>query len=166
VISNEYQQEYGKGTPSGRFGAQAGIAAPLLHEGRLLGVISVGSCLSERKFGPDDVEALELLAGMAASMLGTLERAQLQAVSLASRELAHRLNNDLALAVGTIDMLREEPGLGDDLQELVADAAAGLERVGDQLRRLQQLARFQTRETPVGPALDLDRSTGAAADPS
>jgi PAS domain S-box-containing protein len=166
VISNEYQEEYGKGTPSGRFGAQAGIAAPLLHEGRLLGVISVGSCLPERKFGPDDAEALELLAGMAASMLGTLERAQLQAVSLASRELAHRLNNDLALAVGTIDMLREERGLGDDLQVLVADAAAGLERVGEQLRRLQQLARFQTRETPVGPALDLDRSTGAAADPS
>ena len=99
-------------------------------------------------------------------MLGTLERAQLQAVSLASRELAHRLNNDLALAVGTIDMLREEPGLGDDLQELVADAAAGLQRIGEQLKKLQQLARFQTRETPVGPALDLDRSTGTGANPA
>jgi GAF domain-containing protein len=166
VITNDYQHEYGKGTPAGRFGSQAGIAAPLLHEGRLIGVISVGARLPTHQFGPDDAEALELLAGMAASMLGTLERAQLQAVSLASRELAHRLNNDLALAVGTIDMLREEPGLGDDLQELVADAAAGLQRIGQQLKRLQQLARFQTRETPVGPALDLDRSTGAGSNPA
>ena len=129
-------------------------------------MISIGARLPTRQFGPDDAEALELLAGMAASMLGTLERAQLQAVSLASRELAHRLNNDLALAVGTIDMLREEPGLGDDLQELVADAAAGLQRVGEQLKRLQQLARFQTRETPVGPALDLDLSTGPGSHPA
>ena len=63
-------------------------------------------------------------------------------------------------------MLREEPGLGDDLQELVADAAAGLQRIGQQLKQLQRLARFQTRETPVGPALDLDRSTGPGPDPS
>lgn len=166
VITNDYQREYGLGTPAGRFGSRAGVAAPLLHEGRLLGVISVGSRQPERQFGPDDAEALELLAGMAASMLGTLERAQLQAVSLAARELAHRLNNDLALAVGTIDMLGEEPGLGEELQGLVADAAAGLQRVGEQLKRLQQLARFQTRETPVGPALDLDRSTGAGSNPA
>ena len=165
VIANEYQREYGRATPGGRFGAQAGIAAPLLHEGRLIGVISVGSRVEGHEFGPDDAEALELLAGMAASMLGTLERAQLQAVSLAARELAHRLNNDLALAVGTIDMLREEPTLGEELHELVREAAAGLERVADQLAQLQRLARFETRETPVGPALDLERSTGPGAYP-
>ena len=43
---------------------------------------------------------------------------------------------------------------------------AGLQRVGEQLKRLQQLARFQTRETPVGPALDLDRSTGGGSNPA
>jgi hypothetical protein len=100
---------------------------------------------------------------MAASMFGTLERAQLQAVSLAARELAHRLNNDLALAVGTIDLLRSEPTLSPEIQELIREAAAGLERVGAQLTQLQKLARFQTRETPVGRALDLERSTGPGA---
>lgn len=158
-ISNAYQREFGQRTPGGRFGAVAGIAAPLLHEGRLLGVISIGSRMEGHEFGPDDAETLELLAGMAASMLGTLERAQLQAVSLAARELAHRLNNDLVLAVGTIDMLRDEPMLSPDLRELIAEAGVGLQRVAEQLTRLQQLTRFQTRETPVGPALDLERST-------
>jgi GAF domain-containing protein len=159
VISNAYQREYGPVTPGGRSGAQAGIAAPMMHEGRLLGVISVGARTPGHQFGPDDAETLELLAGMAASMLGTLERAQLQAVSLAARELAHRLNNDLVLAVGTIDMLRDEPALSPELRELIGEAGVGLQRVAEQLAQLQQLARFQTRETPVGPALDLERST-------
>ena len=96
-------------------------------------MISIGTRQAGRLFGPDDGEALELLAGMAASMLGTLERAQLQAVSLAARELAHRLNNDLVLAVGTIDMLRDEPALRREVRELIAEAADGLERVGAQL---------------------------------
>ena len=86
------------------------------------------------------------------------ERAQLQAVTLVSRELAHRLNNDLALAVGIIDLLRDEPALTPELRAAVEDAAGGLERVSAQLGQLQRLARFQTRETPVGRALDLDRS--------
>lgn len=158
VVSNDYQAEYGRATPGGRFGAQAGIAAPLLHEGRLIGVLSVGTRKAGKRFTPDDAEALDLLAGMAAAMFGTVERAQLQAVTLAARELAHRLNNDLALAVGTIDMLRGEPSVTDELRELISDAAAGLERVGEQLAQLQQLVRFQTRETPIGPALDLDGS--------
>lgn len=160
VISNLYAQEYGRGTPAGRFGSQAGIAAPLLHEGRLLGVLSVGTRVEGRTFTQDDAEALELLAGMAASMFGTLERAQLHGVTLAARELAHRLNNDLALAVGTIDLLRSEETLSGELHQLVVDAAAGLQRVGEHMAQLQQLVRFQIRETPVGPALDLDGSTG------
>jgi PAS domain S-box-containing protein len=166
VVSNEYQREYGHATPGGRAGAEAGIAAPLLHEGRLIGVISVAARRVGHQFGPDDVEALELLAGMAASMLGTLERAQLQAVSLAARELAHRLNNDLVLAVGTIDMLRDEQSLSPELRDLIGEAGVGLQRVAEQLTRLQQLARFQTRETPVGPALDLERSTGNGSNPA
>jgi GAF domain-containing protein len=166
VVANDYQGEYGRGTPAGAAGARSGIAAPLVHEGRLIGAISVGCLVPGRRFGPDDGETLELLAGMAASMLVTLERAQLQAVSLASRELDHRLNNDLALAVGTIDLLREHPALDRDLLLLVNDAAAGLQRVGEQLRRLQQLTRFQIRETPIGPALDLDRSADTPDPPA
>jgi GAF domain-containing protein len=166
VVANDYQGEYGQGTPAGRAGARSSIAAPLVHEGRLIGAISVGCLVPGRCFGPDDGETLELLAGMAALMLVTLERAQVQAVSLASRELDHRLNNDLALAVGTIDLLRGHPALGRDLLLLVEDAAAGLQRVGEQLRRLQQVTRFQIRETPVGPALDLDRSADTAAPPA
>jgi len=165
VFTNTYQEEFGRGTPGGRDGARAGIAAPLLHEGRLLGVISIGTTETGRAFGEDDTDALELLAGVAASMLGTLERAQLHAVSLAARELGHRLNNDLALAVGTIDMLRNETSLSDELRQLVEEAAHGLERVAEHLRQLQRLVRFQTRETPIGPSLDLERSTGPDAPP-
>jgi len=86
-------------------------------------------------------------------------------VTLAARELGHRLNNDLVLAVGTIDLLRNESSLSEDLHEFVEEAAEGLERVAEHLRQLQRLVRFQTRETPIGPSLDLDRSTGPDAPP-
>src|SRR6187551_285647 len=71
MISNDYQSEYGKATPSGRFGSHAGIAAPLFHEGRLLGVLSVGTRTPSKRFTQDDAEALDLLAGIAISMFGT-----------------------------------------------------------------------------------------------
>ena len=53
-----------------------------------------------------------------------------------------------------------------DVPERVANAAAGLQRIGEQLTRLQHRTRFQTRETPVGPAPDPDRSTGAGSNPA
>jgi hypothetical protein len=56
--------------------------------------------------------------------------------------------------------------LSNDLRELIEGAAAGLDRVGEQLAQLQQLVRFQTRETPIGRALDLDGSTNLGARPT
>jgi hypothetical protein len=86
------------------------------------------------------------------------EAARLQGVILTGRELSHLLSNDLAMAVGWIDFLREHPDLPADLREVVDDAAVGLERAAEHLKRLQQVNRVATRQTPLGPALDLAQS--------
>ena len=88
------------------------------------------------------------------------EAARLQGVLLAGRELAHLLNNDLAIAVGSIELLREQSTLPPGLHQMVDDASMGLERAAEHLRRLQHVSRVTTRQTPLGPSLDLDRSTG------
>jgi len=88
------------------------------------------------------------------------EAARLQGVLLAGRELAHLLNNDLAITLGSIELLRAQPDLPPDLQPVVDDASIGLERAVEHLRRLQHVNRVTTRQTPLGPSLDLDRSTG------
>ncbi|MFN8636788.1 MAG: response regulator [Chloroflexota bacterium] len=140
-------------------GLGAEVAVPLLHEGRLVGCLAVRTARGGLTFSNENVESLEMLAGVAAAALVGLERAQLVAVTLAARELAHVLNNDLALPVGALELLREDPGLLPHLRQIVEEAGAGLAAAAGHVRRLQQVVRIQTKETPVGPALDLERSS-------
>jgi CheY-like chemotaxis protein len=85
--------------------------------------------------------------------------AQVDGIRLAAREVAHLINNDLTVAVGVMELLRDQ--YPDHLPvplHLVEQAAIGL---GDATRHVEQLrhvARVETQETPVGPALDLLRS--------
>lgn len=141
----------------------AEVAVPLLHEGRLVGGLAIQSGRAGLTFSSEDVESLEMLAGVAAAALVGLERAQLVAVTLAARELAHVLNNDLALPVGALELLREDPALLPHLRQIVDEAGAGLASAAEHVRRLQQVVRIQTKETPVGPALDLERSAERAS---
>jgi CheY-like chemotaxis protein len=141
----------------------AEVAVPLLHEGRLVGGIAIQSGRSGLMFSNENVESLEMLAGVAAAALVGLERAQLVAVTLAARELAHVLNNDLALPVGALELLREDPDLVPHLRQIVEEAGAGLASAASHVRRLQQVVRIQTKETPVGLALDLERSAERSA---
>lgn len=148
---------------SGVDGAPDGtVAVPLLHEGRLLGSLLVTRSAVSEGLSGEDLETLELLAGVTAAALVGLERAQLEAVTLAAREVAHVLNNDLALPVGAFEMLQDDPALPAHLHDLVEGSAEGLNAAVDHVRRLQQIVRFERKETPVGPALDLDRSVRAA----
>ena len=134
------------------------VAVPLLHEGRLLGSLLVTRTGASERLSDEDLESLELLAGITAAALVGLERAQLEAVTLAAREVAHVLNNDLALPVGAFEMLQEDPDLPPHLLDLVTGSAEGLNAAVDHVRQLQQIVRIERKETPVGPALDLDRS--------
>jgi GAF domain-containing protein len=139
-------------------GHAAEVAVPLLYEGRLVGGLAIRSGRAGLTFSHEDVESLEMLAGVAAAALVGQERAQLVAVTLAARELAHVLNNDLALPVGALELLREDPDLVPHLRQIVEDAGTGLASAAGHVRRLQQVVRIQTKDTPVGPALDLERS--------
>jgi CheY-like chemotaxis protein len=143
-------------------GVGAEVVAPLLHEGRLVGTLAIRTGRIGLTFSDENVESLEMLAGVAASALVGLERAQLVAVAMAARELAHVLNNDLALPVGAMELLREDPSLVPHLRQIVEEASIGLASAAGHVRRLQQVVRIQTKETPVGPALDLERSAGVS----
>ena len=74
VVLNDYQRESGNETPAGRAGVRAATAVPLLHEGRLLGSLSVNTYDPTRRFTSDDTRVLELLAGIASAALASLER--------------------------------------------------------------------------------------------
>ncbi|MCC6174231.1 MAG: response regulator [Chloroflexi bacterium] len=157
--------EAASAAPNG-FGRSDGtlVAVPLLHEGRLLGSMSLFMEREKESVTEEEVAALELLAGIAAAAHVGLERAQLLAVTLAARELAHLLNNDLSLPVGAFELLKDDPAMPAALREVIQDAAIGLEAAVEHVRRLQQIVRIQTKDTPIGPALDLEGSVLPHAD--
>jgi signal transduction histidine kinase len=86
------------------------------------------------------------------------EEARLEGVQLAAREIAHLLNNDLAIAVGCVDLLQRHADLPADLAELLHSASAGLDAAARHIQQLQRIARVVVKETPAGQSLDLERS--------
>jgi len=87
-------------------------------------------------------------------------RQRLEGVTLTVREVAHLLNNDLALAVGTLDLLllRDDPPLPPDALSSVRTALDALDAAAQHLAKFQRVVRVETQPTPVGFALDVERS--------
>jgi PAS domain S-box-containing protein len=139
VVSADYQVDVGAATRPGQAGARAGMAAPLLHEGQLVGTLSVSTRDPSRTFDAADVESLEQVAMLAAAALVGLQQARRQAVRLAAGELAHLVNNKLAVAAGTLELLERRGNLLPHYVELVADALDGLRSSAEYVRRLHEI---------------------------
>ena len=90
-----------------------------------------------------------------------LDEARLDGVRLAAREMAHLLNNDLAVAVGLVELLQGRPDLPPRLRDLLADAAESLDAATRHIEDFQDVVRVAVKNTPGGPSLDLERSRHA-----
>jgi signal transduction histidine kinase len=95
--------------------------------------------------------------------IGVLEsrlrnEARLEGVHLAAREIAHLLNNDLAVAVGLVDLLQAEADLTPELRALLKTASASLDAATRHIQQLQSVERVVVKQTAAGQSLDLERS--------
>jgi DNA-binding response OmpR family regulator len=84
--------------------------------------------------------------------------ARLEGVTLATREIANLLSNDMQAPVSAIELLRLEASVPPSLRDVVDAAAESLEKATEHLQQLQQVVRVAVKSTPVGPSLDLPRS--------
>jgi GAF domain-containing protein len=142
-------------------GVRAMLAAPLLHEGRLLGAIAVASLDRVAGWTDEDAEALELLAALAAATLVGLERSRLAGVLLAARTVEHEINNRLVLTVGYAELLAQDPALPAELRALANEALDGAQSAAEIVRRLRGLIEVHELDwgPPHDPIIDLARST-------
>jgi len=149
VVLNDYQRRADVPAWVLRAGVQAVVAAPLLHEGRLVGAFGVSTTDPAHRFGPEDAEALEVLAGIAASVLVGLEAAETDALTeLAIRRkgrevlerllaLARRQGRPLALAMMDLDHFK------------TVNDTYGHDRGDEVLRRFGRTLRGAFREADV-----------------
>lgn len=105
----------------------------------------------------DETESAQADASVPAGA-DSVAAARLEGIQLAAREIAHLVNNDLAVTVGMLDLLRARGEVSVQALEMLDQALAGLSAATSHVDQLQRVQRVVTRETPAGPSLDLDRS--------
>jgi PAS domain S-box-containing protein len=159
LIDNEYQRTRGNQTPAGRAGAWAVLAVPMVHQERLIGSLSISRIMSARRFQPSEARRLDMLASAAATTLAGIDRQRAVGAQVALREAAHLLNNDLALTMGSLDLLSSTGDLPTAITPLVDTALQGVSQAAAHLAQLQRIRRVETYQSPLGLSLDLDRST-------
>jgi PAS domain S-box-containing protein len=78
LIVNDYAAFDGAGPEAVRAGIRAAVAAPFMHEGRLLGVLVCAADDPAQQFTEDDAEMLVMLGSVAASTLVEIERKHIE----------------------------------------------------------------------------------------
>jgi len=106
----------------------------------------------EARTEPDDVPPFGVLESR------LRDEARLEGARLAAREIAHLLNNDLALAVGCVELLQSQTDLPPQVLDLLRGASRSLDAAAHHVEQLQGIERIVVKQTPVGPSLDLERS--------
>jgi hypothetical protein len=139
---------------------RASLTRPLLHEGRLLGTVSVGRLDRQRPFTADDGEFLELLASLAAAHLVGHERTRLAGVVLAARTAQHEQNNRLTRVVGYAELLTCEENLTPTARRMAELVLGGANDAAEIVVRMGSVARLEEVDwgAGVGSTIDLERS--------
>jgi GAF domain-containing protein len=160
VISNDYDNDPRALGVARRVGLRAGIAAPLIRDGELLGALMIGSRDPDLRFGAEDAEALEILASVAASVVAGLRRARLGGALLAARTAQHHLNNQLGVTIGYADLLVNDPRLPADLRDYAAEILRSALDAAKTVDRLRRVTRLEEADTglPGGQVINLTRS--------
>jgi GAF domain-containing protein len=168
VLSNDYMNDPQSLGAAKRAGLAAGIAAPLLCDGEILGALMVGTRDPDVKFSDEDAEALEILAGVAASVVAGLRRARLAGAMLAARTAQHHLNNQLAVTIGYADLLVHDPRLPADLRDYATEILTSAQVAAETVDRLRRVTRLEEADagSPYGGVLNLARSVGEVDQPS
>jgi PAS domain S-box-containing protein len=134
------------------FDAILSVVAVTSAKGTRLGCLCLLRAVSERN---------RINAGRRAE---EIQKERLQGVVLTGRAVGHLLYNDLVAAVGVIELLHVHPEVPADLRGLTQAASDSLSAMTEHIGQLQRIVRVETRDTPVGPMLDVERSTAPSVE--
>jgi GAF domain-containing protein len=167
VLVNQTECTLDEREALGASGACAAAAVPLVHEGRLIGTLTVSTDRPGAEFSREDAETLELLTATTSAALVALERARLEGVLLAARTAQHELNNQLALAKGYAELLIGSPDLPPQLCELAEEVMHAADDAAEIVRQMRSVTRINEMRwpTPADTTIDLASSSGGQPRP-
>ena len=82
-----------------------------------------------------------------------LEAARLEGALVAARTMRHYLNNRLALTVGYMEIIADDPQVSDQVRELAGKAIAGARSASLILKKLQHVQRVELDPEWIGPSI-------------
>jgi hypothetical protein len=141
-------------------GIVAEVAAPVRHAGRSAGLLAICSTDRGCTYTDDDLERAEVLAALIGGWLAARAgarreaglRRELEGATLAGRELAHLLNNDLTMPVGVVELLLDRSGLSADLYEMLQAASKDLEALEAHVRAFHDRMRASSGHAAGSPS--------------
>jgi signal transduction histidine kinase len=131
-------------------------AAPLLHEGHLLGTLAVFSEEPTRRFDSEDAELLELIAGLATAALVTGEAFDRQQHAVQELRRLHRAKADFVSIVshefrtpltgiqGFSEMMRDEDLSRAQMREFAGDINKDAHRLNRLINEMLDLDRMES----------------------
>ena len=120
---------------------------------RVTRVYGIGRDVTDRKAAADEIQRAH-----EAEIALRIEQARLEGVRLTAVELSDRINNILAVAIGFLDLVDLRSPLPADASSKIVRARAMINQAAQFISKLHRVVRIETKDTVVGPALDLDRS--------
>ncbi|OUM00952.1 PAS domain S-box protein [Variovorax sp. JS1663] len=159
VVVSDFTQERRFNIPSRDLlaGLACELSVPLADRGRIIGVLAVRS-LAARPFGDDEIQFLESLSSMLATVLQrtsseeALNHAQrLETVGQLTGGVAHDFNNLLTVISGNLQVLEDTPAYAADpfIQQLVGAASRATRRGAELTSKLLAFSRRQVLEPTV-----------------
>jgi hypothetical protein len=138
-------------------GMAAEILAPLGSDARRGALLTIGTTDERRRYAEPDLATVEVLAALLKGKRTARELArrearlqqQLEEGTLAGRELAHLLNNDLTMPVGVMELLMDRGTISGELQEMIQAAVKDLAALEQHVRGFHDLMRV--RSSGPGP---------------
>jgi hypothetical protein len=121
-------------------------------------LLVIASTHPARDYEADDQTTLEVLVALLASRRAvrdltrreaTLQQ-QIDAAAQAGRLLAHRLNNDITMPVGVVELLVDRGTAGPELQEMLEAAAKDLAAIEEHIRAFHEEMRARSG-APAAP---------------
>lgn len=129
----------------------------------LLGVVGIAAVVLLN--GAVLSEAARLVGERETARSAREEAARLQGALLTARTFQHHLNNQLAVTVGTIDLLANDRSFPPSLKPRAEEALRAAEAASETVARLRRISRLEESAGLGGPTiLDLERSAGGSED--